>query len=196
MSPIVWSVVSDPADGMVATPDVIIVVGEESITAFDRTTGQVRWSNTMSDTSGPTPVVVTPAGLVVVLPPYENVQAFDVATGKEAAVPPDVDKPPPPTVERLPTGYSVNASGLSYQGQLIWPTQSTSNAFVGRVGDLSVINDNNQGLRVVDDAGTVLVAPPLGQPEYDAVRVLVDGETAFTVTADGRLYAINGAAHA
>ena len=37
------------------------------------------------------------------------------------------------------------------------------------------------GVRVVDDAGNVLVAPPLGEPSFDEVPILVDGHQA----ADG-----------
>jgi outer membrane protein assembly factor BamB len=178
---------------MAATADSIIVAGSEVVTAFDRTTGETRWSSSMSDTSGATPVVVTADGVVVVAPGFEPVQAFDLATGEPASVPAGISLPAPQRPPRLPTGYATGPEGLTYHGKVIWSEPTDGDFYVARLGDLTVISDSDRGLRLVGDDGSVLAAPKFGRREYDAVPVLVDGPVAVTVTADGVLYAIGPA---
>lgn len=144
----------------------------------------------MSDTAGQTPVVVTPDGVVVVAPPFEEVQAFDAATGAARPVPVDVSVPGPVRDERLPDGYRFDDAGLTWHGSVVWSEASSSVPFVARLGAVTVINDFESGLRVVDDLGAVLISPPLGRRNYDETRVVVHGRMAAVVAADGCLYVI------
>ena len=149
----------------------------------------------MTDTSGPTPVVITTDGKVVVAPASEAQQAFDLVTGAPTTVPAGLAIPTSDTSEGLPPGYALDGNKLTYNGTSIWSEPATAGLFVARLGVLTIINDTDQGLRVVDDDGVILAAPSFGRREYDAVPILVDGTVAVTVAADGMLYAV-GAAHA
>jgi hypothetical protein len=190
VSPILWSTQTDPPDGLAATPESIIVVGCETIAAFDRASGTAIWSIGMSDTSGPTPVVVTPEGIIVVAPPYEAVQAFDVATGETRSVPDGVHLPAVLAADLLPDGYTFDAAGIAYHGKVVWHEQTSRCPAVARLGDLAVINDFNHGLRVVDDLGSVRAAPELGPRECDGSPILITDDVAVVVTSDSVLYAI------
>jgi outer membrane protein assembly factor BamB len=189
-SPILWSTVSDGADGLVATEDVVIVIGNEVISAFDLRTGELRWESGMSDTSGPTAAAITSDGLVVVAPPFEAIQAFDLSSGEPRPAPDEVI-----VLEaddgRLPEGYEFDAAGLRYAGATIWSEKTEAAPFVKRLGDLTIINNFDHGLRVVDDYGRVLAAPTLGPREYDEVPILVSGNFAMTVAVDGVLYVVS-----
>lgn len=179
---------------MAVTRGSIVVVSSEVITAFDRGTGGVLWSSGMSATSGPTWVIVTPDGVVVVAPQYEDVQAFDLETGDPMPVPAGIDIPDEPEWSHsLPAGYTFEGGSLCYQERVIWSGPTTADPSIARVGDLTVINDFENGLRIVGDDGTVLAAPELGAREYDEGSVFVDGDVAVTVTSDGVLYAISSA---
>ena len=74
---------------------------------------------------------------------------------------------------------------------MIWPGFDDAEAWAARVGALTVITSFDAGVRIVDDAGTVLAAPPLGEPSFDEVPILVDGDHAFVVAVDGVLHAID-----
>lgn len=184
-----WSSPSDCPDGLAVSADSVVVFGCEVVSSFDRSTGALRWSSPMSDTSGFTPSSITPTGVIVIAPEFEPVQAFDLDSGTEV-FPPDAAEPPdlPPT--QLPEGYRFDNGDLTYNGTVVWTSSTSEVPFVGRLGTATIINDFDLGLSIVDDQGTILDSPPLGRRDYDTSPVVIDHDQAFVVTADGVLYAI------
>jgi hypothetical protein len=173
---------------MLSTDQLLIVAAPEILDAFDRHTGVLVWQTSMSDTSGWTPMTVA-GQVVVVAPPYEQIQAFDLTSGRAVPVPQGVASsfPPPP---QLPDGYRFDGTTLRYHGQRIWKGIA-STAFVRRVGSLTVVDDFAKGLAVVDDGGDVIDAPAF-ERHGDNQLVIVDGSTAFAAGGDDKLYAIAG----
>jgi hypothetical protein len=188
VSPLRWSAVTEGYDGVVITNDAVVVISPEVITAYELASGRVRWQSDMSDTSGWTPALVV-GGVLVVAPPHEEVQAFDLVSGEAVrAVPPYTL---PPTFRReLPEGYAYADGALTYRGQTLRTNGGDSALSVGRVGNLTVVNDLGQGLKVLDDQGKLLVAPLLGFRQFDEGPVIVQGDIAVTATSDGVLHLI------
>jgi PQQ-like domain len=186
-----WHAEHEGVDGMLATPDVLFVVGPFVVTAFDAATGSIVWQSEMeADTSGITPLALTD-DLLVVAPAFEELQAFDAATGEPAeysgSVPSDLYAD-----FELPAGYSFADGALSLNGTTIWSQGSDLPPQVGPLDDRTIVNDFDAGLSVVTDRGEVLFHTEPGEPFYDESAVLVDREhaVAYTFTADGALWAI------
>lgn len=178
---------TDGADGIVVGPSAIILVAPEVISAFDRQSGNLLWSRSMTDTGPNTPVLID-GDLVVVAPADEVVQAFDLATGAPRPVPSDVSAPPPqPPSPKLPDGYSFENGELSFGERVIWSGGGAEEPFARRLGNLTVINDDEYGLVVVDDLGTVLKDLPITGRNVDATPPIIDGSEIIAVTSEGAL---------
>ncbi len=186
-----WRGQSDGADGMLVSGDTLYVAGPFVVTAFDTESGDVRWEAEMSDTSGVTPMR-RDGDVVVVAPECEGAQAFDARTGEPAAYHGEPPSEPYADFE-LPPGYRYTRGGLSFGGTVLWGGGDPEYApQVGRLGPMTVVNDFVTGLSVVAGDGDVLFHAELDTPMFDesAVLVVARDRVAFTLTADGKLWAI------
>jgi hypothetical protein len=185
-----WRVESGGADGMLATDDVLFVVSPELVEAFDTATSALLWRSQMSDTSGTTPVALIDEVLVVA-PQFEDVQAFDTRTGAHVTYSGRVPIEPYADFQ-LPEGYAYADPVLTFDGRSIWRDGSESAPQVGRLNELTIVNDFDTGLSVISDDSKVLFHSDPGEPFFDESAVLVDESNgaAFTATADGILWAI------
>jgi outer membrane protein assembly factor BamB len=189
-----WQGQSDGADGMLVSGDALYVAGPFVVTAFDTDSGEVQWEAEMSDTSGVTPMA-RDGDVVVVAPEFEGVQAFDARTGEPATYRGEPPSEPYADFE-LPPGYRYTGGKLRFDGTVVWtggdPYDPDYAPQVGRLGRMTIVNDFYNGLTVVADDGDVLFHAELGAPMYDESAVLVVARegVAFTLTADGKLWAV------
>ena len=187
-----WRGQSDGADGMLVSGDALYVTGPFVVTAFDTESGEVRWEAEMdADTSGVTPMA-RDGDVVVVATAFDGVEVFDARTGEPAIYRGEPPSEPYADFE-LPTGYRYTGGELSFDGTVVWTGGDPEYApQVGRLGRMTIVNDFDTGLTVVAANGDVLFHAELGTPMYDESAVLVverEG-VAFTLTADGKLWAI------
>jgi outer membrane protein assembly factor BamB len=148
-----WQAEHEGADGMLATTDVLFVVGPEVVTAFDTSSGSVLWEAEMSDTSGVTPMALV-SDVLVVAPDFEEIQAFDPETG--ASVTYSGSAPTELYADfELPLATPIRMVRWHGTAQRSGQRVRVCRRLVGSVQWRS-FNDFETGLSVVSDHGDVL----------------------------------------
>jgi hypothetical protein len=193
-----WKCPVDGCDGLVVTPQLVIIVSPEQLRAFERSTGAVRWAADMSDTAGSVRGGIID-GMVVVAPDFEEIQAFALADGS-SGFPGIVDREALPEIstpayERpIPPGlkFDDRTATLSRNGVVFWSGKvgrfPRYIPLIAAIGETVVLNDFDRGLQVFDVEGRTLLDLPLGRRNYPEAGLVVDDDEVITMTADGTLY--------
>ncbi len=189
------------ADSIVSSSRIVVANCDGGVVAFDRADGRVGWEQASNDDGQATPGIT--ADDTVVYTPFHGAEfavAFDGDTGREVEVPTAGVRTTytgfdAPDAEVLPDGYAYGPEGLSRGDVVIWPGIEPGPAgigpFVHRQAGVTVVNAED-GLRVVADDGTVLLAPERGElfsgpsPVWD-----IGLDQAAAATADGTLYVLD-----
>ena len=190
---VTWSVLADAADGLAANERTVVVVGGESVAAFEDDTGELRWDAEVIDTNNSrTPVAISDGVVVVALRPG-YFEAFDEEDGEPVELSADVQHP-----REITDIWGLEAAGLRFEdGRLLdgertlWENDAADEPpAVARLGDYVIINDFDE-LSVVDSTGEVVLSESPGTAMYDqSVVVVTSDDVAFTITSDGQLWRI------
>lgn len=198
---VVWQVSDLCADSTVASDRIVVANCDGGVQAHARSDGTFLWGAVANDDGQSVPGITDDE--VIVYSPFYGAQysvAFDGSTGEEVEVPTSGVQTTytgfdAPTDEVLPPGYSFDERGLSHRGTVIWPGGRPDvtglGTYVHRQSGVTVINDFETGLRVVDDDGNVLLEPERAGRIYTNSPVWDIGNDQAVVSDGGSLYLLH-----
>lgn len=184
-----WSVPCDGVDGIEVTPEVIFLACGEVAAAFDADSGRPLWESIIPDLSGSASIslhdetlrVTSWRGDIVVLDAATG-ELHDAVTG---------DHPVAPVAgSDLPADYAFEQGRLSYGGDTVWTSTSPHPPLVVRVQGFTVVNDDDQGVRVVDDAGHLMLEFDTDGAEFPGA-LCAERDVVIAATSDGVLLRID-----
>ena len=177
---ILWSHPCDGIDGVAATADTIVLQGGEVLAAFDLATGEYRWEEIIHDAAGiPAPVLIVDSTVVAEPSAPETLVAFDLYSGEARPAPDD-----PALWLGNGTEPAQEAAGV----KVVWP--EWKGPTVAEANGFTIENSSDNGLRVLDASGKVVLAPRLGRREFHMSPIVLIDRRVVTMTSDGILYCL------
>lgn len=171
----------------------IIVLHDFRLSAVDLA-GRGLWESEPGDFESSGSAVLAFTDDTVVVEGGGTTKAYDLRTGDSRPVPTGLVYPPSKQSVLLP-GYTADDGVLRYEGRALAELEPTSFPEVGRLGNVTIINDFELGLFAVDDSGTELLRVDMGEGEhfFDNCNIVIVDGLAVTVGSDGVVYAFSPA---